>query len=69
MMYRLLWRFPLVMPLGMTLLNVASLYSGLVYEKRFRESALKFMFLYASTIPSAVRGDMVPFFTVLSQPG
>lgn len=68
-MHYLLHRFPVLLPLGMTTLNVASLCAGVVFEKRFRENAMRFSLLYASTIPSALRGDLTPFFTVLSQPG
>ena len=69
MLLRLMFAVPILMPLSMVLLNVTSFATGLMYEGRVKESAVKFGLMYATTIPAAARGDLNPFFTVLSQPG
>ena len=68
-MYQYLTRFPVFPPVLMTLVNVASFATGLVFEGRIKEGAATFTLRYASTIPAAARGDLNPFFAVLCQPG
>lgn len=59
---------PWFFPLSMCLVNVMSLVQGLMLEGRVKQGALKYTFLYASTIPAAARGDLQPFFLVLAGP-
>lgn len=68
MLTSLLFRAPVLFPVGMTLMNLSSLLMG-VGEGRLKVGAAKFTLLYASTIPAAMRGDLAPFTAVLCQPG
>lgn len=64
-----LWKCPLwVLPLASFLMNFASFSQGMVFEGRLKVGAFKFSVLYMSTIPSAMRGDLDPYFQVLSLP-
>ena len=69
MLMSLMFRVPALLPLGMVLLNLTSLMTGILYEGRVKEGAARFLVLYASTIPAAMRGDLSPFLTVVAQPG
>lgn len=68
-MHYLILRFPAAFPIGMTLFNIWSLATGILWEGRIREGAWKFSLAYATTIVPAMRGDLIPFFTVLCRPG
>jgi len=62
--YQAVW----LAPLGMALMNFLSLLMGLLFERRLKLGALKFMCLYAASIPSAARGDLEPFIIALGSP-
>lgn len=64
-MTQILIHAPWMLPLSMCLLNVFSFLAGLMLEGRVKQGAARFMVSYATTIPSAWRGDLSPFFTVL----
>lgn len=56
-----------LLPVAMCMMNLASFSSGLL-EGRLKINALRFMMLYALTILPALRGDLMPFFEILSIP-
>jgi hypothetical protein len=54
------------MPIGMCCLNGFGVATAFAFERRLKVTQLRFFFLYASTVPAALRGDMSPFFTVFT---
>jgi len=64
----LLWRFPWFLPVAMTGWNVLYVAYGVFVEYRIKATALRYMVMYATTIPAALRGDLEPFFAVLTMP-
>jgi hypothetical protein len=65
-MYKLMSHFPWFFPATMAAYNIVMVVYGVMVESRVKCTCLQYSFWYASTIPAAVRGDMTPFFTVLS---
>lgn len=66
--YEVMSTVPVMLPIGMTMLNATSLVSGLVNEGRIKVGAAQYSVLYASTIPAAMRGDLQPFIIVVTRP-
>ena len=61
---KVMWNY--LFPVGMTAWNVIYFVYGLVAEGRIKVNALRFVVLYGATIPASFRGDMTPFYLVLS---
>lgn len=59
-------RFPWMLPVGMVAFNILYFLSGLLGEGRVKINTVRFAVLYAATIPFAVKGDLHPFFMVVT---
>ena len=56
------------LPLVMVAMNLCLFVFTLVTEYRIKPNTLRFAFLYAMTVPAAMRGNLDPFLAVLTQP-
>lgn len=65
----ILWKVPWALPVLMTVWNVFYVVATLLCEGRLRVTPLKFAVMYASTIESAMRGELEPFMAVFTLPG
>ena len=63
------WKLPpAVLAYAMVLLNVVVVLGGFLFEGRLKATAFQCIFLYASTVPAAHRGDFTPLLTVITTP-
>lgn len=63
----MVWKLPLwLLPVLAAAYNCFRVVTGLLCEGRLKATGFKYMFLYASTVRDAYRGNMEPFFQVLS---
>lgn len=56
------------LPLVMVAMNVVLFVFTLLAEGRVKPNCLRFAFMYAATVVPALRGNLDPFFVVLTQP-
>lgn len=57
-----------MLPLGMVAFNLVYVILTFLSEYRIKPNALRFAAMYAATVMPAARGNMDPFFTVLTAP-
>ena len=59
-------KVPVLFPLSAVLWNILYVGYGVVAEGRFRMMPFMYIFIYAGTLRPALRGDLMPYFTVTS---
>jgi hypothetical protein len=57
---------PWLMPLGMGLWNVGYFVATFLFEGRVKANVARYAVLYLASVPPAMRGDLSPFYLVLS---
>jgi hypothetical protein len=65
-LYWLILRFPVALPLGMTLWNISYFVMTLVFTGYVKVNVLRYSFMYALCIKDAYHGDLTKFMIVIS---
>lgn len=67
-MWRLYFAVPWALPAAHAGFCALGFLAALILEARFKPNALRFFLLYTLTIPPAIKGDLFPYFVILSTP-